>query len=332
MSSKNDCFGLQKPVSCFDCQCKILSDPVLDVLEEVDWSRFRFLERYKGRGRPCRYSRVGLLKALCYMELASVPSVHELIRVLNRDKYKLNILGLEGLPSDSVFSRFKTKLGDHMDRIISLLTGMIRSLHPGYMRTLGVDSTKIEGYSRNDKQSGWGYDNIQKRAYKGYKAHILYDLECLSPVSYTLTSARMHDSTQFKPLIKKLGASILCTVGVYADRAYDSKARIEGMARAGITLINPLNKRKSKKKRPKYRLQDYCQTTQKQLDEIYKNRNDCEVTNNLLKERLNITNTRTTGRQRTRTKIGLTIIARQIQVHYQLKHKQNPRTTIIKQI
>ncbi len=53
------------------------------------------------------YSRVGLLKALFYMELARLESVHELIRVLSRDKYKMNILGLEALPSDSVFSRFK---------------------------------------------------------------------------------------------------------------------------------------------------------------------------------------------------------------------------------
>jgi hypothetical protein len=39
------------PVSCFDCPCKILSDPVLDVPEAVDWGRFLFLERYKGRDR-----------------------------------------------------------------------------------------------------------------------------------------------------------------------------------------------------------------------------------------------------------------------------------------
>jgi hypothetical protein len=105
MLTKNECTGWQMPVSCFDCHCKILSDPILYVLESVDWTRFLFLERYKGRGRYPVYSRIGLLKALIYMELAGVPSVHELLRVLGRDPYKMKILGLESLPDDSVFNR-----------------------------------------------------------------------------------------------------------------------------------------------------------------------------------------------------------------------------------
>lgn len=189
MPNKNVCICLQKPVSCFDCQCKILSDPFLEVLEAVEWGRFRFLDRYKGKGRPPLYSRIGLLKALFYMELARLDSVHELIRVLSHDKYKMNILGLEGLPSDSVFIRFKQELGESMDRIMTITVGMIRKENPWLFKALGIDSTKIEAYSRKDRQAGWGWDHLTKKCYKGYKAHILYDLESLTPVSYTLTSA-----------------------------------------------------------------------------------------------------------------------------------------------
>jgi len=118
MPSKNVCISLQKPVSRFDCQCKILSDPVLDVLEAVDWIRFRFLERYKGRGRRNKYSRIGLLKALFYMELARLDSVHELVRVLERSPYNMNILGLNGVPSDCVFTRSKQDLGESTNKLL----------------------------------------------------------------------------------------------------------------------------------------------------------------------------------------------------------------------
>ena len=37
------------------------------------------------------------------------PSVHELIRMLEADKFKMKILGLDSLPIDNVFSRFKTR-------------------------------------------------------------------------------------------------------------------------------------------------------------------------------------------------------------------------------
>jgi IS5 family transposase len=332
MSSKNVCICLQKPVSCFDCQCKILSDPVLDVLEAVDWSRFRFLERYKGRGRRNKYSRVGILKALFYMELARLDSVHELIRVLERYPYKMNILGLNGVPSDSVFSRFKQDLGEALDRIMSILVGMLRKLDRKLFKALGIDSTKIEAYSRKDRGAGWGWDHMAGKYYKGYKAHILYDIRSLTPVSYMVTSASVHDNTQIKPLLKKLGAGLLPLIGLLGDKAYDSKDNVESLVKVGTTMLNPRNKRNSKKPQKKYRLQDYCEAHGNKLNKIYRNRYDCEVTNKLLKEHLGLKSPRTIGRKRTRIKIGLTLTARQIQVLYQLKTGKTPRTTITNQL
>ena len=329
MSSKNGCMGWQMPVSCFDCHCKILSDPVLDVLETVEWGRFLFLERYKGRGRHAIHSRIGLLKALLYMELAGIPSVHELLRVLGRDPYKMKILGLDSLPSDSVFSRFKQMLGGSMDRLVAMLTGMLSREESDLFVKLGVDSTKLEAYTKKDRQAGWGYDHIDRRFYKGYKVHLLYDTRLLVPVSYTVTSASVHDNTQLRRLVARLGPGILKATGLFADRAYDSRANVEDFARAGITVINRKNKRKMKKAKGKYRLQDYCQVHGNRLNHLYKNRIDCEVTNSLLKEHLRLEDTKTRGIQRNRVKAGLTILARQIQVLHQLKHNADPRTTIM---
>lgn len=321
--------GWQMPVSCFDCHCKILSDPVLAVLESVDWTRFLFLERYKGRGRHGVHSRIGLLKALLYMEMSGIPSVHELLRILGRDPYKMKILGLDCLPHDSVFSRTKPELGEHMDKMVSMLTGMLRILDPSLYRELGVDSTKLEAYTYKDKQAGWGYDHMDRRHYKGYKIHLIYNTEHAVPLAYTVTTAKVHDNKQFKPLIKKLGPGILETVGIYADRAYDSGDNVEDLACIRTTMINRRNKRNSKKEYPKYRIQYYCQVHGNRLNHLYKTRIECEVTNSILKERLHLERTRTKGRIRTRVKTGLTILARQIQVLHQLIHEKNPRTTIM---
>lgn len=141
------------PVSCLECHCKILSDPVLSILEAFDWAEFSYLEEYKGKGCYHVHSRIGLLKALLYLELAGLPSVHELLRVLGRDPNKMRIIGLDRLPHDSVFSNFKKVLGKTMDRMVARLTGMLHKQYPDLYVRLGVDSTKVEAYTYKDKQA-----------------------------------------------------------------------------------------------------------------------------------------------------------------------------------
>jgi len=78
------------------------------------------------------------------MGLKGIPSVHELIRLLEADIYKMKILCLEGLSSDSVFSRFKRELGGGMDRLVSIFTGKFCELDSDMFVKLGADSTKLE--------------------------------------------------------------------------------------------------------------------------------------------------------------------------------------------
>jgi transposase len=225
--------------------------------------------------------------------------------------------------------RIKRELGKYMDKMVSMLTGMLRAHEPGLFRELGVDSTKLEAYTYKDKQMGWGYDHIAKRHYKGYKVLLIYNTEHAVPLVYTVTSARIHDNKQFKPLIKKLGTGILETIGIYGDSAYDSADNVENLAKIRTTMINRRNKRNSKKEYPKYRIQYYCQVHGNRLNHYYKTRLECEVTNSILKEHLHLERTRTKGRIRTRVKTGLTIAARQIQALHQLTQKKNTRTTIM---
>lgn len=327
MLSKNVCTGWQMPVSCLDCQCKILSDVYLLMLEAVDWQRFGYLEPRNNRGRPPRYSRVALLRALLYKELANLPSVSRLVRILTGDYYKMNILGFNELPSESTFSRFKDEVD--VDRIMVILAGMIREKYPDFMCMVGVDSTSLKAYSRTDPDASWGYDHITDEKYYGYKIHLLYDLLTLAPICTVVTPANMHDTTQLFPLLRKMGSRILLMNGLLADIAYDSKEHVERLYPIGIPMINRVNRRNTKKELPRYRLQEYIPFHDITMNKLYKNRMHCEYTNYLLKEHLDLKRVNTTRIFRIRAKTGLTLIARQIQVLYQVKQGANPRTTII---
>jgi hypothetical protein len=298
------------------------------MLEAVDWQRFRYLEPGYNRGRPPLHSRIALLRALLYMELAGIPSVSELVRILGNDLYKMKILGFDQLPSNSTFSRFKESVDT--DRIMVLLTAMIKGVEPDFMCMVGVDSTGLDAYSEDDPDAAWGYDHISEEMYYGYKIHLLYDVLTLAPICSIVTSANKHDVTQLLPLLKKMGVRILFMNGLFADIAYDSKEKLERLYPLGIPMINRTNRRNSKKEMNKYRLQDYIPFHNITMNKLYKNRMHCEYTNYLLKEHLDLKRVNTTRIFRITAKTGLTLIARQIQVLYQIRQGANPRTTIIR--
>jgi hypothetical protein len=297
------------------------------ILGAVDWERFQYLESGYNRGRPPLHSRIALLRALLYMELAGIPSVSELVRILAGDLYKMKILGFDQLPSNSTFSRFKESVDT--DRIMVLLTAMIKGVEPDFMCMVGVDSTSLNAYSEDDPDAAWGYDHITEEMYYGYKIHLLYDLLTLAPICSIVTPANKHDVTQLLPLLKKMGVRILFMNGLFADIAYDSKEKLERLYPLGIPMINRTNRRNSKKEMNKYRLQDYIPFHDITMNKLYKNRMHCEYTNYLLKERLDLKRVKTTRIFRIHVKTGLTLIARQIQVLHQIIKGANPRTTII---
>lgn len=187
---------------------------------------------------------------------------------------------------------------------------MIKEEEPDFACMVGVDSTSLNAYSQKDPDAAKGYDHINDEWYYGYKIHLLYDLIMLAPICSVVTPANMHDTTQLLPLLKKMGTRALQMNGVFADMAYDSKDNIEQLYPVGIPLINQVNRRNSKKELPKYRLQEKIPFNDITMDKLYNNRMDCEYTNYLLKERLNLKRVKTTRIFRVTAKTGLTLIAR----------------------
>ncbi len=55
------------------------------------------------------------------------------------------------------------------------------------MSILGIGNTKLDAYSREEMDAAWGFDHVRKKFYYGYKIHLLYDLQSMTPVCYTVT-------------------------------------------------------------------------------------------------------------------------------------------------
>ncbi|BAI60939.1 putative transposase for insertion sequence element [Methanocella paludicola SANAE] len=325
MLSKN---GLLITHSCLDCQLNILSDVHIKVLDSFDWQLLVFLERYPCMGRPREYSVIAFLRAFLYMELAGITSVRNLVR-LAHDKYKMKNLGFNRLPDHTLFSRYKQRFGGHIPRIMMIINTRIMNEEPMHMSLLGIDSTKLDAFSLRDEDAAWGFDHVRRKYYYGYKVHLLYDLGSMTPVCYTVTRANRHDNTQTRPLIKRLGARLFKVNTILADKAYDTKDNIENHHEAGVLFIAARNKRNTRKPVNKYRIQDYFKIPEETIDQLYKNRMDCEHANFLLKEQLSLKDLKTTGREKVLVKVGITLIARLIQALHQLIHQKSPRTTII---
>jgi len=306
----------------------------IGVLDSFDWQLLVFLERYRGRGRLPGYSVIAFLRALVYMELADITSVRKLAMVSAYDKYKMKILGFNRLPDHSLFSRYKKRLGDHIPRIMTIINTSIMNEEPLHMSMLGIDSTKLDAFSLEDGDAALGFDHVRKKFYFGYKVHLLYDLQSMTPICYTVTKANRHDNTQTTPLIKRLGARLFKVNTILADNAYDTRENIEKHGDACVLFIAARNKRNTKKPVNKYRIQDHINMPDEEIDRIYKNRMDYEHANFLPKEHFDLTNfcyairAKTTGREKVSVKVGITLIARQIQVLRQLTHQKSPRTTI----
>jgi len=149
------------------------------------------------------------------------------------------------------------------------------------------------------------------------------------PVCYTLTPANRHDNTQTKPLVKRLGARLFKVNTILADKAYDTKENILNHGEVGVLFIAARNKRNTKKSVNKYRIQDYLKLAEEKIDQLYKNRMDCEHANFLLKGQPGLSDLKTIGRKKVWVKVGITLIARQIQALRQLINEKSPRTTIV---
>lgn len=186
------------------------------------------------------------------------------------------------VPSESTFSRFLGRLVQHedlLDQCIDDLVQRFAALAPGFAEQVVADSTDMHAYARYrkkgsaDPDASWsaksskeasskrdrktgptgetggdGGDGDKKKSkdkywWFGYKLHLLVDAKYEVPIAAILTTAKVADTTQLKPLLEKRDALLPDTPLqlVAADGGYDSKANILAIIERGAIPIIPLN-------------------------------------------------------------------------------------------
>lgn len=232
-------------------------------------------------GYPARVLWSALIAGVVY-RLPSVAELRRHLLTNPYLRYVCGIFSAGGVPSEATFSRFFADLVKHeslLDECIDDLVRRFRVFAPHFGEDVVADSTDIHAFSRykkdgsSDPDATWSAKGSKEASAKsrkkseaptsaakgeakgdkkkakdkywwfGYKLHLLVDAKYEIPIAAIVTTAKVNDTTQLKPLLEKRDALLpdtplkLCI----ADTGYDSKSNILAVtARGGIPII-PLN-------------------------------------------------------------------------------------------
>ena len=254
--------------------------PLLEELDDYRWTGSRYIGR-RGYG-PRTLLRLYFAKHLLNEQF----DIKLLERV--RDSAELRaVLGLdEDVPSHTVFSRFRSRLVQHRDRLddcISEFIDRIRHLLPSQFKRPGkpmeqlaalgemvaVDTTVTRswangnnGYGRReyipvtDHDARWGYKNSGKSKDSepeyifGYRIHLMVDATHGLPIGYIVTSANESDNEFLLPLVEQTlqRHGWLQIKTLLADRGYDDGGLFHALWKLGIDPIIKIRKPTAKDK------------------------------------------------------------------------------------
>ena len=185
------------------------------------------------------------------------------------DRNLLKVLGYKKPPDHSVYSMVRKEIGEEkIGRIAELL---IQELYRS--RTISmivVDSTFMSYYFADDKDAAFGYATLKKKEQellkektqkgikKGYKLHLIYDVETGIPLYWIVLPANIHDKDAFKTLFDyvRMHFRFAHNAKFLADSAYDSRDVRFTLMENGIIPVIAVNGRghykSSKPKDPDY--------------------------------------------------------------------------------
>ena len=134
----------------------------------------------------------------------------------------LKILGYQKAPNHSIFSKIRNEVGEK--KIGRVAEEIIQELYRGrFVSLMAIDSTYIPYYFEDDLNAKWGYVTLKKKEQemlkektgkglkKGYKLHVIYDIETGIPLYLIVLPANIHDKDAFKTLFDYVkGALQVC--------------------------------------------------------------------------------------------------------------------------
>ena len=231
------------------------------------------LNEYRRTGRRGYHPRA-MLRAYLSKFILKIRYNNQLLERLRGSRKLRDVCGLGGdVPSESVLSRFVTRLSDHQylfEQCLVDVTGELRGLVPTVKRrpekqdqplpplgaVLAVDSTLFETYSNpnrpvvSDPDARWGVKHSSRTKEGktewgfGYKMHMISDATHGVPLAFTVTPANENDSTQLPGLLKKaLADHPWIEAGAFlADRGYDSLTNHRFLYGLGIIPVIHIRK------------------------------------------------------------------------------------------
>lgn len=210
----------------------------------------------------------------------------------------LRVMEYKKGPDSSIYSKVRKEVGE--EKIGKIAEFIVQELYRNrFLSLVAIDSTFIPYYFEKDTEAAWGYatlnkkdrellkEKTQKGLKKGYKLHLIYDVETRIPLYWIVLPANIHDKDAFKMLFDyvKTHFRFAHNAKFLADSAYDSRdVRFTLMENHVIPVIAVNGRGHYKSSRPK--------------DKDYRKRTGIERFFSLLKMKLNLLNVRVNGLQK----------------------------------
>ena len=210
----------------------------------------------------------------------------------------LKPLRYKNSPNSSIFSKVRKEVGE--EKIGRTAELIIHELYRGkFISLMAIDSTFMPYYFDKDPDADFGYatlkrkeqeilkEKTQKGIKKGYKLHVIYDVDTGIPLYWIVLPANIHDKDAFKTLFDYVRThfKFAHNAKFLADSAYDSRD-VRFMLRENriipVIAINGRGHYKSSK--PK--------------DRDYRKRGAVERFFSILKMKLSLLNVRVKGLQK----------------------------------
>ncbi|MGH2639011.1 MAG: transposase, partial [Rhabdochlamydiaceae bacterium] len=214
------------------------------------------------------------------------------------DRRLLKVFGYKSCPDSSIYSKVRKEVGE--EKIGKVAELIIQSIYRArFVSIVAIDSTFLPYYFDDDHDAAFGYitlkkneqeilkERTQKGIKRGYKLHVIYDVDTGIPLYWIVLPANVHDKDAFKTLFDYVRThfKFAHNAKFLADSAYDSKD-VRFMLRENrlIPLIAVNGRGHYRSSKPR--------------DKDYRKRGAIERFFSLMKMKLNLLNVRVKGIQK----------------------------------
>ncbi|MCL4380894.1 transposase, partial [Candidatus Marsarchaeota archaeon] len=190
---------------------KKIKNIIPSIIPEVGFKCKEFGHRY---GNGTMYAKHVIAMALGNIFRVSDRELPEELE----SKNLLKVLSYKNAPDHSIFSKVRREIGEEI--IGCVAESIMQRLYKNkWLSIIAIDSTYVPYYFKKDKDAKLGHVTLsmkekemliarirneekgqEKDLKKGYKLHVIYDVETSIPLYWVVLPANMHDKVVFKTL------------------------------------------------------------------------------------------------------------------------------------